>query len=38
MKKLPVIGLIVGAVAALFALRKKKNTPEPETPAPVLEE
>jgi LPXTG-motif cell wall-anchored protein len=36
MKKLPIIGLVIGAVAALFAFKKKKSgtTPE-ETPPPT---
>jgi len=31
MKKLPIIGLLIGAVAALFAMKKKKagSTEEP---------
>ena len=32
MKKLPVIGLLIGAVAALFAMKKKKTGTEEETP------
>jgi hypothetical protein len=32
MKKLPIIGLIIGAIAAGFAIMKrKKSEPEPET-------
>ena len=32
MKKLPIIGLIIGAIAAGFALMKRKKAP-PETPS-----
>ena len=32
MKKLPIIGLIIGAIAAAFALMKRKKAEEPETP------
>jgi hypothetical protein len=32
MKKLPIIGLVIGAIAALFALRKKKGSSVEETP------
>jgi hypothetical protein len=29
MKKLPIIGLVVGAIAAFFAMRKKKSGEQP---------
>ena len=32
MKKLPIIGLLVGAVAALFAIKKKKSSGAEEPP------
>lgn len=33
MKKIPVLGLLIGAVAALFAMKKKKgSSPESEPP------
>jgi hypothetical protein len=32
MKKLPIIGLVIGAIAAFFTMRKKKGTTE-EAPA-----
>jgi len=32
MKKLPLIGLVIGAVAALFAFRKKKSNSAEEPP------
>jgi LPXTG-motif cell wall-anchored protein len=32
MKKIPVIGLLIGAVAALFAMRKKKDVAAEEPP------
>ncbi len=32
MKKLPIIGLLIGAVAALFAVKKKKGGAPEETP------
>ena len=32
MKKLPIIGLLIGAVAALFAIKKKKSSEAEETP------
>jgi LPXTG-motif cell wall-anchored protein len=32
MKKLPIIGLLVGAVAALFAMKKKKSSSAEEPP------
>lgn len=32
MKKLPIIGLLIGAVAALFAVRKKKTAAEEPQP------
>jgi LPXTG-motif cell wall-anchored protein len=34
MKKLPIIGLVIGAVAALFAFRKKKAGSNPEEAPP----
>jgi hypothetical protein len=30
MKKLPLIGLLIGAIAAMFAMRKKKAEPQEE--------
>ena len=32
MKKLPIIGLLVGAIAALFAMKKKKSSGAEEPP------
>jgi hypothetical protein len=32
MKKLPIIGLVIGAVAVFFAKMRKKNEPAPATP------
>jgi hypothetical protein len=32
MKKLPIIGLLIGAVAAMFAMRKKKGGGAEEPP------
>jgi hypothetical protein len=32
MKKLPIIGLLIGAVAALFAMKKKKGGSTEEPP------
>ena len=32
MKKLPIIGLLVGAIAALFAIKKKKSSSAEEPP------
>ena len=32
MKKLPIIGLLIGAVAALFAMKKKKGGGAEEPP------
>jgi hypothetical protein len=32
MKKLPIIGLVIGAVAALFAMKRKKGSEEQEPP------
>jgi hypothetical protein len=32
MKKLPIIGLLIGAVAAIFAMRKKKGSGAEEPP------
>jgi len=32
MKKLPIIGLLIGAVAALFAVKKKKGGSAEEPP------
>ena len=30
MKKIPILGLLIGAVVALFAMKKKKGEGEPE--------
>jgi hypothetical protein len=30
MKKLPIIGLLIGAIAAIFALKRKKGEPPTE--------
>jgi LPXTG-motif cell wall-anchored protein len=32
MKKIPIIGLLIGAVAALFAVKKKKSSNAEEPP------
>ena len=32
MKKLPIIGLVIGAVAVFFAKMRKKDEPAPATP------
>ncbi len=33
MKKIPLIGLLIGAIAAIFAIKKGKHHEETDTPA-----
>jgi hypothetical protein len=38
MKKLPIIGLLIGAVAAMFAMKKRKGAGSEEEETPPTED